>query len=86
MRCGPVCRQKGCGLERGDPDGEETAPADGEKGTTEVLDGGKWSRELRGEEEERSFIVLPGNNSEVITRKAQILEGESGNVTTPLAC
>lgn len=79
MRCGPVCRQKGCGLERGGPDGEETV--DGEKGTTEVLDGGKWSRELRGEEEERSFIVLPGNNSEVITRKAQILEGESGNVT-----
>lgn len=74
MRWGPVCRQKGCGLERGEPDGEETAPADGEKGTTEVLGGGKWSRELRGEEEERSFIVSPGNNSEVISRKARILE------------
>lgn len=46
MRCGPDCRQKGCGLERGvdgadsaDP-GEEVGPVDGEKGTTEVLDEG----------------------------------------------
>lgn len=44
MRCGPVWRQKGCGLECGadvrvDP-GEGAAPEDGEKGTTEGLEEG----------------------------------------------
>lgn len=44
MRCGPVCRQKGCGLERGVEDRadprEDAGPADGEKGATEVLEDG----------------------------------------------
>lgn len=44
MRCGPVCRQNGCGLESGaddrDDPGVEARPADGEKGTTEDLEEG----------------------------------------------
>ena len=43
-RCGPVWRQKGCGLESGADDsvdpGEAAAPADGENGTAEVLEDG----------------------------------------------
>lgn len=44
MRCGPVWRQNGCALECGagvrDEPGEEAAPEDGAKGTTEGLEDG----------------------------------------------
>lgn len=44
MRWGPVCRQKGWGLDSGAEDsvnpGEDAGPAEGEKGTTEVLEEG----------------------------------------------
>lgn len=44
MRCGPVCKQNGCGLESGvedsDTPGEEAGPVDGEKGTMEGLEEG----------------------------------------------